>query len=137
MPNFLLSQVKILGRNGGSRPWKWTTEPVYGNGPMQPPTVVGVKQTPTGVFILLSDELIERAKDTLTAAEKTEIASWIYRVSSENPLPANHVDAALWHIPMWSGETRAVLLRVPAAIWNDPKTVPPLKLRQFLKQLWQ
>jgi hypothetical protein len=129
MPDFLRSQLKLLTM----RPWRYTTQPTY-DGPKM--LTEGVMQTPSGVFILLSDAVVEKAKATLTAAQKTEIAGWLYKVSNETPLPAGYEDAGLWHIPMWAGETRATLLRIPANIWNDPTTVPPLKVRQFLKDFY-
>ncbi len=126
---FNASLIKVLVRDGSERPWRWTTEPVYGNGPFNPPTVAGVKQTLNGVVILLSDAVIDKARETLDAAQKAELAPWIER--------RDEAWAAEWHVPVWAGETSLVGLRIPAAIWNDPTSAPPAKVREYLKDVWR
>ncbi len=128
-PQFDRSLLKVLGRDGSERPWRWTTEPVYGNGPMQPPTVAGVRQEANGVFILLSDELVQMMKDGLTQAQKDQIDGWVDR--------RNEASCAEWHVPVWAGQDSAVFIRIPAATWDDPTGVPPLIVRTRLKALWQ
>src|SRR5688500_15742218 len=95
------SQMAVLGRDGTERPWRWTTEPVYGNGPLNPPTVAGVKQTPGGVFILFSDELVARLKSALTAAQKDELQQWTENYSINDPDPLKRPQT--WHVPVWAG----------------------------------
>lgn len=120
------SQLKVLDQ----QPWRWTTQPAAdGTG--------GVKQTLGGVFILLSDDIVTYMRATMTAAEKTEIAPWVERVSTESPLPAGHTDAGLWHVPMWAGETRAVVLHFPASIWASPTDPVPLKIKTYFRALFR
>lgn len=128
MPDFNRSQLKVLGRDGSERPWRWTTEPVYGNGPMNPPTVAGVKQTPNGVFVLLSDEIVDRLRTTMTQAEKDEVAPWVDRKTE--------AQAAMWHAPMWAGQISAVYWRIPATVWDDPTGPVPLKVRNYFRELF-
>jgi hypothetical protein len=104
---------------------------------MEPPTVAGVKQELQGVFILLSEEIVEILKDGLTQAQKDELSGWVYRVSTEDPLPDGFISAAEWHVPVWAGQTRAFYFRVPAAVWNDPTGNPPAKVRNYFRHLWQ
>jgi hypothetical protein len=135
--SFNRSILLVLGRDGTERPWRWNPEPVYGNGPMNPPTAAGVKQTPSGVFVQIPEAWIEKLREGLSSTQLQELSDWVYRVSNENPLPANHVDAATWHIPIPAGETRAVFFRVPAAVWNDPTTTPPAKVRNYFRDLYR
>ena len=132
------SQILVLGREEGSeRPWRWNPAPVFGNGPMEPPTVEGTKQVLPGVVILLTDGFVDILKEGLTQTQKDELNGWIYKVSNESPTPDGFVDAATWHIPIWAGQTRAWAFRVPAAVWNDPTTTPPAKVRNFMRHLWR
>jgi hypothetical protein len=83
------SQIRILD----TAPFKWATPPSMG--------VAGVKgQTLDGVFILMSDELVTSLRETMTAAEKTEVAPWVNRYTAEQ--------CALWNVPVWAGQDSAV-----------------------------
>ena len=129
MPDFNLSQLKVLGRHGTERPWRWNPAPVYGNGPLNPPTVAGVPQQANGVFILLNDDIVNMLKTTLTTAEKAELVGWFDR--------RTEAQCALWNVPVWAGDNSAVFIRVPAVEWDDPTTAPPLKVRQYFAALWR
>lgn len=120
---FNLSLLKPLDY----RPWRYTTEPTYN--PDGTEATPGVKQTTTGVFILLSPELVVLLKANLTPAEKAEIDAWVY--------PATEAQAALWHIPVWAGETSAVYFHIPSTVWNDPLAAPPAKVKQYFADLWR
>lgn len=105
------------------RPWRWTTPP-------NPDGTGGTKGYLQGVFILLSDELVEILATNLTQAEKDELRAWIHRVTMEQ--------AAEWHVPVWAGNTNgAVFIRVPAAVWNDPTGEPPAKVKRYFAHLWR
>lgn len=116
---WLRSQLHIVEE----RPWRWTTQP-------NPDGTGGVKSAPLdGVFILLSDELVDRLKAKLTQAQKDGLSQWVNRYSE--------AQCATWHVPVWAGQTSAVFLRVPAAVWDDPTGVPPAKVRDYLSELWR
>jgi len=135
MPEFNRSVLKILGRDPGTyRPWRYTVEPIYGNGPTNPPTVAGVKATPGGVFILLSDEIVDYMRATMTPAEKAEILPWIERYDIADVLPANRPQT--WNVSIWAGTTGGVVLHIPNATWADPTTTPPLKVRTYFRELY-
>jgi hypothetical protein len=104
------------------RPWRWTTPP-------NPDGTGGVKQTLDGVFILLSDELVEWMKANLTQAQKDELQGWVNRYTE--------AQCATWHVPVWAGQTSAVFLRVPAAVWNDPTGAPPQKVKTYFRELFR
>lgn len=87
-----------------------------------------VTQTLNGVFVLLSDELVQVLKDNLTQEEKDELQTYVYKVTA--------AQAAEWNIPIWAGEDKATYLRIPAAVWNDPNTTPPAKVKKFFHWLW-
>lgn len=126
---FDMSLLRVMGRDGDGVPWRWNPAPVYGNGPMQPPTVPGTQQVPTGVFILLSGQLISMLKDNLTQAQKDELQTWVTRYTE--------AECAEWHVPVWAGQQEAYYVRVPAAIWSDPTTNPPQKVKNYLQNLWR
>lgn len=110
------------------RPWRWTTPPTYN--PDGTEATPGVKQELDGVFILLSDALVDFLAATLTQAQKDELRAWIYRVTIDH--------AALWHVPVWAGDgDGAVFIRVPAATWNNPTGAPPTKVRNYFQHLWR
>ncbi len=125
---FNTSLLKVLGRDSSERPWRWTTEPVYGNGPLNPPTVAGVKQTPNGVFVLLSDELVTYLRQTMTQAEKDEVLPWVNRY--------DEAQAAMWHAPLWAGQGNAVYWRIPATVWDDPTSPVPQKVKTYFRNLF-
>lgn len=108
------------------RPWRWTTPPVY-DGPVI--VTPGVSQELNGVFILLSDEIVELLANSLTTEQKDELRGWIYRV--------NVAEATEWHVPLWAGETKGIFLRIPAAVWNNPAGTPPAKVKNYLQNLWR
>lgn len=109
------------------KPWRYTTPPTYdGSGNVTDP---GVTQQLNGVFILLSERLVALLKEELTQAEKNELDGYVNRYSSEQ--------CAEWHVPVWAGEDSAVYCRVPAAVWSDPETQPPAKVRKFFRRLWR
>lgn len=115
---FDLSQVRVHE----SKPWRWTTPPAEdGTG--------GVKQELAGVFILLSPELVDRLKGELSAEQRAELQGYVHPLTLE--------EAGAWHVPVWAGETRAHYIRIPAAIWSDPSTNPPLRVRQLMRFLWR
>jgi hypothetical protein len=90
----------------------------------------GVRSAPLdGVFILLSDELVELLRAKLSQAQKDELAAWVNRYSE--------AQCATWHVPLWAGQSSAVLLRVPASVWDDPTGAPPAKVRNYLAELWR
>lgn len=128
------SQLLVFGRDDGQRPWRWTTEPVYGNGPLNPPTVAGVKQTPGGVFILLSDEIVAYMRETMTQAQKDQIAPWVERYSIDDADPLKRPQT--WNVSLWAGTTSGVVLHIPNSVWSDPTTTPPLNVRNFFRALW-
>jgi hypothetical protein len=109
------------------RPWRYTTLPTYN--PDGSEATPGVKQTLNGVFILLSPELVDRLKTELTAAQKDELQSYVH--------PLTVAEAGEWHVPVWAGEQQAHYIRVPAAIWNDPSTPPPARVKQLFRWLWR
>lgn len=115
---FNTSLLKVLD----TQPWRWTTQP-------NPDGTGGVKQTLDGVFILFSDELVAILKAGLTQAQKDELETWVNRYTA--------AQCATWHVPVWAGSSSAVYCRVPAAIWNNPTTTPPLKVRQYFQSLWR
>ncbi len=115
---FNLSVLEVLG----TQPWRWTTQPdVEGNG--------GVKQTLSGVFILMSDEIVAYLRATMTQAEKDEVAPWVNRYSE--------AQCNEWHVPVWAGQDSAVYWRIPAAIWNDPAAPPPQKVKTYFRELFR
>lgn len=125
-PGLNRSVLKVLGRDGGERPWRYTTLPTYNpDGSVLTP---GVKQTPDGVFILLSDEIVTSLRATMTQAEKDEVLPWIDRKTE--------AQAALWHAPMWAGQASAVYWRIPAVVWDDPTGAVPLKVRNYFRELF-
>lgn len=109
------------------RPWRWTTPPTYN--PDGSEATPGVKQELQGVFVLLSNELIDRLADTLTQTEKDELRQWAHRVSAS--------EAAEWHVPVWAGQDGAVFIRVPAATWNNPGGTPPAKVKRYFADLYR
>ncbi len=116
------SQTSLIGY----APWRYTTQPTYdANGNELTP---GVKQTLSGVFVMLDDALIEMLRTKLDATEQAEISGWVYRVTG--------AEAATWHVPVWAGQESAVFLRVPAAVWASPTTSPPAKVKRFFAQLY-
>lgn len=124
--DFNRSLLKVLGRDGSERPWRYTTQPTYNpDGSILTP---GVTQQANGVFILLNDDIVNMLKLTLTTAEKAELVGWFDR--------RTEAQCAIWHVPVWAGDSSAVFIRVPAAIWDDPTTVPPLKVRQYFAVLF-
>ena len=109
------------------KPWRWTTPPTYNpDGSVNTP---GVKQELNGVFILFSDELVTILKEGLTAIEKAELDGYVNRYTE--------AQCAMWNVPVWAGQDSAVYCRVPAAVWNDPTTPPPAKVKRFFAKLWQ
>jgi hypothetical protein len=126
---FERSQIMVLGRDGTERPWRWNPAPIYGNGPLEPPTVPGVQQQADGVFILFSDALVETLRANLTQVQKDELSQWVDRRTEEQ--------CAEWHVPVWAGQSSGVFLRIPAAVWNDPTGTPPSKVRNYLQFLWR
>ena len=123
MPGFIQSNILVIPH----RPWRYTTQPTYN--PDGSELTPGVKQELQGVFILLRDALVDWMKANLTQVQKDEIQAWVHRVTMD--------EAAEWHVPVWSGDTNgAVFIRVPAAVWNDPTTTPPAKVRTYFKTLY-
>lgn len=111
---FNRSLLKVLDQ----RPWRWN-----------PPDQEVTKQTLNGVFILLSDTLIDLLSDNLTETQKEELKSWGYRVTLE--------EAGEWHVPVWAGEYKAVYIRVPNSIWSDPTAPVPQKVKNYFQHLWR
>lgn len=98
------------------RPWRWTD------------ATQTAKQELNGVFILMSDALIELLAAKLTEAQKTELRQWAHRVTVDQ--------AGEWHVPVYAGDDRATFIRVPATVWNDPTTTPPVKVRNYFQHLY-
>lgn len=119
---FNRSLLKVLT----TQPWRYTTQPTYN--PDGSEATPGVKQFLDGVFILFSDELVTLLKTTLSAAEKTELQTWVNQYTE--------AQCALWHVPVWAGNASAVYARIPAAVWNDPTVAPPAKVKQYFSTLW-
>lgn len=107
-------------------PWKYTTQPTYN--PDGSEATPGIIQTLDGVFILFSDEIVVTLKTGLTQTQKDELQTWV------NQYP--EATCALWHVPVWAGNNKAVYCRVPAAIWADPSTPPPAKVKNYFQALW-
>ncbi len=133
------SLLKVMGRDGSERPWRWNPEPVYGNGPLNPPTVAGVREVMQGVMILASDEILAFIKEGLTTAQQTVVEGWKRRVKADPTAAektAGWLDAAEWHIPLWAGQSEATYILIPQATWNDPLGVPPALVKGRFKTLW-
>ena len=131
---FTASQIRVIE----TQPYKWTTPPTYNpDGTVLTPGVAGIPLD--GVFILIDDDVIAALKNNLTAAQKTEIQSWAYVLwTDEDTNPARPVNQRLatWIGAVgWSGSTRHVFLRIPAATWNTPTGTPPAKVIQYLQWL--
>lgn len=127
MADFNRSQLIVLGRdNGSERPWRYTTQPVLNpDGSVLTP---GVKQTPNGVFVVLSDDLVTSLRSTMTQAEKDEVLPWVNRYTE--------AQCAMWHVPVWCGQTSMVAWRIPATVWDDPTTQPPAKVIAYFRELF-
>lgn len=126
---FDLSQVAILP----AAPWRYTTEPTFNaDGTIATP---GVKASLSGVFILLSDELVTRLRETMTAAQKTEVAAWVTRLTIDDLDPLKRPET--WNVPVWAGQSSAVYWRIPASIWSNPADPVPLKVRNYFRELWR
>ena len=108
-------------------PWRYATQPTYA--PDGTELTPGVTQTLPGVFVMIDDSLIATLRAKLPAASKTELDGWVYRVTA--------AQAAEYNVPMWAGDTSAVFIRVPAATWSNPATVPPAKIKLFFSNLWR
>ncbi len=126
---FDLSQVSLLPY----KPWRYTTQPTYN--PDGSEATPGVKQELDGVFLLLSRELVDRLKSKLTAAQQTELESFVY--------PMTEAQAGEWHVPVWARgpdepvpDPAAVYVRVPAVLWSNPNNQPPAKIKTFMQHLW-
>ena len=100
------------------RPWRWTDE------------TETTKQELNGVFILLSDELVEMLanSDELTDTQKQQLRDMAHRVTVE--------EAGEWHVPVWAGQDKATYLRIPATHWNDPTSAPPAAVKKFFRRIW-
>ena len=123
MPRFNPSMLNPLDY----QPWRYTTQPTYN--PDGSEATPGVKQFLNGAFILLSDEILTIMRAKLTPAERTELSSWIDRRTEDQ--------CALWNVPVWAGNNAAVIVRIPAAVWDDPTTAPPAKVRNYFQMLWR
>jgi hypothetical protein len=117
------SQVRVFE----SKPWRWTTEPTYN--PDGSEATPGVKQELNGVFVLLSPELVAALKAELDADQKAELQSYVHPLDLE--------EAGEWHVPVWAGETKAVYIRIPAAIWSNPDAEPPLRVKRLFRWLYR
>lgn len=106
------SQIQLIS----FKPWRWVDEQA------------GTKQEIDGVFILLSDELADKLTAAMTAAQWAEFEGWFHHVTAKQ--------AARWHVPIWAGDRAATYIRIPAAVWNDPTTAPPAKVRGYFQWLW-
>lgn len=122
MPGFNRSLTSKLDY----QPWKYTTQPTYNpDGSILTP---GVTTSLDGVFILLSPQLVTYLKNNLTLAQKTELQTWVNSYTE--------AQCALWHVPVWAGQSSAVYIRVPATDWNDPSTPPPQKVKDYFQDLF-
>ncbi len=84
----------------------------------------------TGVFILIDDGLIAMLRAKLTTnAQRTTFDSWVYRVTE--------AQAAEYGIPLWSGDTSAVFIRVPATVWVKWSDPVPAQVKTFFAQLYR
>lgn len=91
--------------------------------------VDGANETLTGAFILLDEAQLTYMRETLTNAQKTTLESWLWRVTETS--------AAMWNVTMWSGQTSAVYVRVPANIWANATSLPPAQVKTFFRELYQ
>ena len=108
-------------------PWRWTTAPVLN--PDGSVLVPGVKSAPLdGAFILLDDATITFLRNKLTAAEKLEIDGWIDR--------RTEAQCATWHVPVWSGQSSAVYLRIPASEMATPSSPTSAKVIRYFDVLY-
>lgn len=138
MPQFNRSQCRLIT----TQPFKWTTPPTYN--PDGSVLVAGVAGVPLdGVFILLSDEVVTLLKNTLSAAQKTELQGWVTVLwTDEDSNPARPINQRLatWQangtVPGWAGQVRHVFLRVPANVWNDPTGPVPQQVKDFFQWLY-
>ena len=117
------SLLKLIGYH----PWRYTTPPTYDAAGNQ--LTPGVTQSLDGVFILLSDTLIDMLVDGLDQADADLLRGYAYRVTA--------AQAGTWHVPVWAGQSSAVFIRVPAAMWDDPASAPPLPVRRYFQHLWR
>jgi hypothetical protein len=107
--------------------WRYTTPPTYDAQGRE--TAPGVRQQLNGVFILLAPGVADELEEALTPAMRDEWRGWFLFVTSRQ--------AAEWHVPVWAGEQNAFYIRVPAAVWADPSTPPPLKVKRYLGRLFR
>ncbi len=132
---FNTSRISVLGRDGTARPRRELTAAVYGNGPLNPPTVPATYQQRAGVVVMVSPEVVAKARETLTQAEKDELAPWTFRMDID------HANVLLrpqtWGIPVWAGEDHVWVINFPAIVWDDPTSAPPQKVRDILKDFWR
>ena len=120
---FIQSLLRVLPE----QPWRWTTPPIYDEDGFE--TTPGVKQTLNGVFILFSNELITILRENLNSTQKNELATWVNIYTEEQ--------CATWNVPLWAGETQAIVLRIPNNVWSNPTTEPPTKVKTYLQHLWR
>jgi len=116
------------------QPWRYTTQPTYN--PDGTEATPGVKQTLDGVFILLDNILVTQLKASLTQAEKDELQTWVEVLWNDETKPVLQ-RLSTWHAPGWAGEQQAVYVHVPTAVWNDPVTAPPAKVKAYFQHLWR
>ncbi|HXH29505.1 MAG TPA: hypothetical protein VNJ01_01715, partial [Bacteriovoracaceae bacterium] len=104
-------------------PWRYTTQP-------NPDGTGGVTETTPSVLVRIDEALRSdlRAKLT-TTAQRTAFDSYVYLMTE--------AQCAEWHVPMWAGETSAVFIRVPNAVWSSWNVPPPAQVKTFFAQLYR
>jgi hypothetical protein len=109
------------------RPWRWATPPVLDeSGAIE---VEGEAEELDGVFVLVSDDVLDRLVENLPEEDAAELRDWIHAFDDE--------EGAEWNVPTWAGDTRSAFLRVPSSIWDDPTSRPPEKVRRFFGFLYR
>jgi len=109
-------------------PWRYTTQPTYN--PDGSELTPGVKENMAAVLVRIDPALRDMLRAKLTTnAQRTTFDSYVY--------PMTDVQCAEWHVPLWSGETSALFMRVPTAVWSSWSVPPPAQVKLFFSQLWR
>ena len=104
-------------------PWRYTTQP-------NPDGTGGVKENMAAVLVRIDPALRDMLRAKLTTnAQRTTFDSYVY--------PMTEAQCAEWHVPLWSGETSALFMRVPNTVWSSWDVPPPAQVKLFFSQLWR
>ncbi len=110
-------------------PWKYTTQPTYAPDGMTQLTP-GVKENMAAVLVRIDPALRDMLRAKLTTnTQRTAFDGYVY--------PMTEAQCAEWHVPLWSGETSAVFIRVPTAVWAKWDVPPPAQIKTFFAHLYR